>query len=189
MSTAARARGRRSAGAALVAGLALALACGGDARPVSAEGSGGVPPDSVEALVRAHARAWEEGDTALVRRIVHEEALLAYPRRRVDRETWIRELAAFAETHDSTRVRVHRVLVDGDRFAVEWTFATTELPAGVRIAVSDAILGQVRDGRIVLWKEYLDGRVPELQRKGLLPLEEGEEPFPWPRVPKETPGP
>ena len=48
--------------------------------------------------------------------------------------------------------------------------------------VSDAIIGRVHDGRIILWKEYLDGRVPVLQREGQLHLEEGHEPFPWPLV-------
>lgn len=141
----------------------------------------------VEALVRSHARAWETGDTALVRRIVHENALLAYPRRRVDRDTWIRELAGFARAQKHTRVYVHRTFVDGADFAVEWQFATTERATGVRTAVSDAIIGRVEDGRIVLWKEYLDGRVLEGQRAGTLPLDEGEEPFPWPRVDGEPP--
>jgi len=70
-----------------------------------------------------------------------------------------------------------------------WT-DTSQDPAGIcpgatgaRTAVGDAIIGAVRDGRIVLWKEYLDGRIFALQRDGTLPLDEGEEPFPWPRVP------
>lgn len=143
--------------------------------------------DAVEALVHAHARAWMTGDTALMRSIVHEDALFAYPRRRVDRDTWIRELAAFHEQNVETRVYVHRVLVDGEAFAVEWQFATTDRESGERTAVGDAIIGEVRDGRIVLWKEYLDGRVFALQRAGELPLDEGEEPFPWPRVPAPVP--
>ena len=143
--------------------------------------------DAVEALVHDHARAWMTGDTALVRGILHEEARLAYPRRRVDRETWIHELAAFHRQNVDTRIYVHRVVVDGDTFAVEWQFATTDRQSGERTAVGDAIIGEVRDGRIVLWKEYLDGRVFALQRAGELPLDEGEEPFPWPRVPTPVP--
>lgn len=139
--------------------------------------------DDVEALVHDHARAWMTGDTALLRRIVHEDALFAYPRRRVDSETWIEEMAAFHEQNVDTRVYVHRVIVEDSTFAVEWQFATTERESGERTAVGDAIIGAVRDGRIVLWKEYLDGRLFALQRSGELPLDEGKEPFPWPRVP------
>ncbi|MEX2465875.1 MAG: nuclear transport factor 2 family protein [Gemmatimonadota bacterium] len=167
--------------AILFVGLALALgACGNSERAVTDAFTG---RESVEALVHAHARAWMTGDTALARRIVHEDALFAYPRRRVDRETWIEELGAFHQQNEDTRVYVHRVLVEGAAFAVEWQFATTDRATGERTAVGDAIIGEVRDGRIVLWKEYLDGRLFALQRSGEVPLDEGHEPFPWPRVP------
>lgn len=167
-----------------VALLLVAVACGG---PESTGGSGSEsraePAQAVEQLVREHARAWMTGDTALVRSILHEDALLAYPRRRVDRDTWVAELAAFHERNMDTRVYVHRIIVDGETFAVEWQFATTDRETGERTAVGDAIIGEVRDGRISLWKEYLDGRVFALQRSGALPLDEGLEPFPWPETP------
>jgi ketosteroid isomerase-like protein len=134
----------------------------------------------VVALVRRHAMAWEDGDTSLVNRILHPEARLAYPGRRLGKAEWIEDLAEFSRKHVDTRVYIHTVVVDGDQFAVEWQFAATERESGTRTAVGDAIIGSVRDGRIVEWKEYLDGRVPELQRQGRLPLDEGLEPFPWP---------
>lgn len=143
--------------------------------------TGHVDPEVVESLVRRHALAWESGDTALLRQIVHPDARLAYPKRRVGRDGWIDDLTAFAESNEDTRIYVHEVIVDGPDFAVEWQFATTERASGTRTAVSDAIIGRVRDGRIVLWKEYLDGRVLELQREGRLGLDEGGEPYPWPR--------
>ena len=157
--------------------VAGALSCG------EAESFQGTGDAAVEALVRDHAQAWMTGDTALARRILHEDARFAYPRKRVDKETWISELAAFHRAAEDVRVYVHRVVVDGSEFAVEWQFASTDGTTGARTAVGDAIIGEVRDGRIVLWKEYLDGRVFALQRAGDLPLEEGLEPHPWPEVP------
>ncbi len=136
--------------------------------------------DSVERLVRQHAEAWETGDTALLRRIIHVDAVLAHPGLRTGRANWVRELDAFSRTHTDTRVYIHELIVEDDSFAVEWQFASTERESGKRTAVSDAIVGRVRDGQIILWKEYLDGRVPGLQRTGELRLEEGEAPFPWP---------
>ncbi len=158
---------------------------GGPGSEAGAEASGTAAPSTrfVEQLVRDHARAWMTGDTALVRSILHEDALLAYPRRRVDRDTWVAELAALHERNVDTRVYVHRIIVDGETFAVEWQFATTDRATGERTAVGDAIIGEVRDGRISLWKEYLDGRVFALQRSGALLLDEGLEPFPWPETP------
>ncbi len=148
-------------------------------------GRDAIDRSTVERLVRQHARAWETGDTALAGALVHERALLAYPRRRVDRATWLRELAQFSRTHLDTRIHVHEIVVDGVDFAVEWQFATTARDTGIRTAVSDAIIGRVEDGRIILWKEYLDPRVPRLQAEGLLPLDEGQTPFPWPKSPTD----
>ena len=48
------------------------------------------------------------------------------------------------------------------------------------VVVSDAIIAKVQDGKFIVWKEYLDGRVKLLQATGELFEEEGEEPFPWP---------
>ena len=173
---------RRRARIGVVTAIALlpTPACVGDGVDAARAGADDA---AVEALVRDHARAWMTGDTALARRILHEDARFAYPRRRVDRDTWISELAALHEASEDVRVYVHQVLVDGDAFAVEWQFASTDRATGVRTAVGDAIIGAVRDGRIVLWKEYLDGRVFALQRSGELPLDEGLEPHPWPEVP------
>lgn len=136
----------------------------------------------MEHLVRQHASAWETGDTTLLMEVLHETARLAYARHRVDRATWVQELSSFSQTHTDTRIYIHQITVDAQDFAVEWQFATTDLSSGARTAVSDAIIGRVQDGKIILWKEYLDGRVPVLQREGQLHLEEGKEPFPWPSV-------
>lgn len=143
------------------------------------------PTQVVEDLVRRHAVAWETGDTQVMREIIHDDALIARPGRRMGKGDWIRELEEFARKHTGTRVYVHRVIVDGSRFAVEWQFAATERASGLRTAVGDAIVGGVRDGRIVEWKEYLDGRVIRLQREGVLELDEGKEPFPWPSARRE----
>ena len=70
---------------------------------------------------------------------------------------------------------------DGNDVAVEWQFASTNKITGNRTAVSDAIIGRIQDGKIIVWKEYLDGRVSRMQAAGNLTLEEGEEPFPWPK--------
>ena len=162
--------------------LALGLLVAGVSCGPDRESRGQVERIALEHLVHQHAAAWETGDTVLLKEILHENARLAYPRRRVDRATWLQELDAFSQAHTDTRVYIHQITVDGQDFAVEWQFATTERSSGTRTAVSDAIIGRVQDGKIILWKEYLDGRVPELQREGRLELEEGAEPFPWPAV-------
>lgn len=135
----------------------------------------------VTALVEKHARAWETGDEKLLDEVLHEGAVFAYPGRRLTKEQTLEDLRFFRDNYISTKVYIHTVIVNGDDVAVEWQFATTKKETGKREVVSDAIIGKMKDGKFVVWKEYLDGRVKGLQAEGKLELEEGLEPFPWPK--------
>lgn len=84
---------------------------------------------------------------------------------------------------------MHWILVDGSRFAAEYQFATTSCKNGKRTVGSTAVIGEVRDGKIVLLKEYTDGRVTRMQEAGELPLDEGDEPYPWPKTHNRFPPP
>ncbi len=140
-----------------------------------------VSNDKAVKLVYDHAKAWETGDYELLVSILHEDVIFAYPGRRLDKKETIEDLIAFSSSFMDTNIYINRIIVDGDDLAVEWQFASTSIETGNRTAVSDAIIGKIKDGKIILWKEYLDGRVSRMQASGELPLEEGQEPFPWPR--------
>lgn len=135
----------------------------------------------VTALVEKHALAWETGDEKLLDEVLHEDAVFAYPGRRLTKAQTLEDLRFFRDNYISTKVYIHTVVVNGDDVAVEWQFATTKKETGKREVVSDAIIGKMKDGKFVVWKEYLDGRVKGLQAEGKLELEEGLEPFPWPK--------
>jgi ketosteroid isomerase-like protein len=135
---------------------------------------------AIERMVEDHARAWETGDEKLLSELLHEEVVFAYPGRRLNKEETLADLAYFRDNYSDTKVYINRVIVDGNHLAVEWQFATTKKETGKREVVSDAIIGEVKDGKFIVWKEYLDGRVKGLQAEGKLYLEEGEEPYPWP---------
>ncbi len=72
------------------------------------------------------------------------------------------------------------------RVAAELQFRATV--KGQRQVVNDVWIATVRAGKIVVIKEYLDGRVRHLQAQGVLSLEEGA-PFltPWPPALKPLP--
>lgn len=137
--------------------------------------------EKVRTMVMDHARAWETGNEELLASLLHEDVVFAYPGRRLSKEETLTDLRAFRAAYSDTRVYIHEIIIDGDKVAVEWQFATTKNETGKREVVSDAIIAEVKDGRFVIWKEYLDGRVKGLQAEGKLELEEGEEPFPWPK--------
>lgn len=137
--------------------------------------------DYARALVEKHATAWETGDEELLSSILAEDAVFAYPGRRLSKAETLADLRAFSAAYRDTKVYVNEVIVDGNNIAVEWQFATTKNETGKREVVSDAIIAEIKDGKFVVWKEYLDGRVKGLQAEGKLELEEGAEPFPWPK--------
>lgn len=135
----------------------------------------------VRAKVEQMVTAWETGDEALLDSLLHKDAVFAYPGRRLNKEQALEDLRFFRDAYVDTKVYLHTVIVDGDNVAVEWQFATTNKSTGKRQVVTDAIIAHIKDGRFDVWKEYLDGRVKELQAEGKLELEEGMEPFPWPK--------
>ena len=142
---------------------------------------GDMKESAITRMVRDHARAWETGDEKLLSSLLHEDVVFAYPGRRLTKAQTLVDLRHLRNANTATKVYIRKVIVDGDDVAVEWQFATTTKATGKREAVSDAIIARVKDGKFVVWKEYLDGRVRGMQADGRLALEEGEDPFPWPR--------
>jgi ketosteroid isomerase-like protein len=155
----------------------LLLGCGTLIASDLAEGS---YDKKVRNMVEDHARAWETGDETLLSKLLHDDVVFAYPGRRLNKEETLEDLRYFRDHYEDTKVYIHNIIVEGDMVAVEWQFATTKKETGAREVVSDAIIGELKDGRFIVWKEYLDGRVKGFQAEGKLYLEEGEEPFPWP---------
>lgn len=131
-------------------------------------------------LVNRHAKAWEKGDIELLDSILHKDIVFAYPGRRLNKQETLADIVDYNKSFKDTKIYINKIIVNGEDIAVEWQFASTNIKTGNRTAVSDAIIGKIKDGKIIVWKEYLDGRVSKMQAAGNLSLEEGEEPFPWP---------
>jgi ketosteroid isomerase-like protein len=162
----------------------LLSACAGS---VVRDGSGAMTVATVEQLVRNSLHAWETGDEQLLLSTVDPDLRFAFPGTRTDAAGALRVFRYWQQHYRDTRVYIHWILVDGERFAAEYQFATTEKASGTRTAAGTVAIGSVRNGRIVSLKEYVDGRVSRLQAAGELPLEEGQEPFPWPNSDRQWP--
>lgn len=138
--------------------------------------------NNIESLVRNSLMSWETGDEAMFVSTAHSDFLFAFPGERTDVKGALNVFRYWQENYDDIKVYIHWVLVDGNRFASEYQFASTNKSNGRRTAMGTVAIGEVKDGKIILLKEYTDGRGSRLQEAGELPLEEGEEPFPWPRT-------
>lgn len=134
-------------------------------------------------LIERQARSWETGDEAMFTVTLHADAVFAYPGKRLDVSGSLKIFREWKRDFRDTKLHVRRVVIDGAQFAVEYTFATTNVATGKRTAAGTVAIGEVRDGKIFVWKEYLDGRVSRQQATGELPVDEHAEPFPWPDTP------
>jgi ketosteroid isomerase-like protein len=143
--------------------------------------------EAVRTLVENSLRAWEIGSEELLLSTVHPDLEFAFPSTRTDAAGALRVFRYWNQHFENTKVYIHWILVDGNQFAAEYQFATTEKATGQRTAAGTVAIGQVRDGRIILLKEYVDGRVSRMQNAGELPLGEGEEPYPWPETDRKMP--
>jgi uncharacterized protein (TIGR02246 family) len=141
------------------------------------------PRAAVLALIERQARSWETGDEAAFLATLHDDVVFAYPGKRLGRDGVLATFRAWRRDFRDTKLHVHRVVIDGAYFAVEYMFATTNVATGKRTAAGTVATGEVRDGKLRVWKEYLDGRVSRAQAQGELPADEAAEPFPWPDTP------
>jgi len=140
--------------------------------------------DDVVSLVERQARSWETGDEKEFLDTLHPDAVFAYPGKRLAREDALKTFRDWKRDFVDTKLRVHRLIIDGRHFSVEYMFASTNRSTGKRMAAGTVALGDVKEGKLSVWKEYLDGRVSRGQAKEELPVDEMAEPYPWPDTPE-----
>jgi ketosteroid isomerase-like protein len=134
-------------------------------------------------LIERQARSWETGDDAMFTTTLHAEVVFAYPGKRLNGAGALKIFRDWKRDFSDTKLHVRRVVIDGAQFAIEYMFAATNVATGKRMASGTVAIGEVRDGKLWVWKEYLDGRVSRQQAAGELPVDEHTEPFPWPDTP------
>jgi uncharacterized protein (TIGR02246 family) len=113
--------------------------------------------DEAKALVERQARAWEAADLDAIGADFAEDGVLISPGGRWQGAAALRAAAeGFFAVAGDVRVVVTRVMVMGDEGAAEWTWSETRIATGTRHSAEDAVIFQMRDGKIVYWREYFD---------------------------------
>jgi ketosteroid isomerase-like protein len=158
--------------AALWAFIAFAL--------LSVDGNAAEARDDARAVVQSLLTCWQSNDYATFASLLHDDVRFAYPGGRLDKSQL---LALFRSYHQEKRdIRVYfwdHFFLSGERFFTAYQFAATDVKSGKRQAVGTGVAGEIKDGKIVLLKEYYDNEVAWHQYEGTLPLDEGTV-MPWP---------
>lgn len=80
------------------------------------------------------------------------------------------------------RIFNRKYVYDGSWFAVEWFYRATHVEDGFQQWEATLGIGRIKEGKMVLWTEYFDDNVGNLQRVGLMPFYEPDEAImPWPK--------
>jgi ketosteroid isomerase-like protein len=140
--------------------------------------------DQVVDTVVKFAKSWETGDLAQFVSTLDDHLLWANPGGTLDKQGAIAFFKQWKAEWKDTRIYPTQFIVEGNRVLAEYQFCATNLATGKREAEGTAAIGEVRDGKLVVWKEYYDHTVGALQAEGKIPVDEGAASFPFPRAAK-----
>ena len=159
--------------AALLAAMTASAALAGDSSR-----------DQVVATVTVFAKSWETGDLARFESTLDDHLLWAHPGGTLDKAGAIAFFKKWKTEWKDTRIYPTQFIVEGNRVLAEYQFCATNIATGKREAEGTAAIGEIKDGKLVLWKEYYDHTVGALQAEGVIPVDEGAASFPYPRAAK-----
>jgi uncharacterized protein (TIGR02246 family) len=108
-------------------------------------------------LVARQAAAWQRADLDAIETEFTPDAHFISPGGRWQGPRAIRGAAqAFFAGVSEVQITITRVLMDGDQGAAEWTWREKRLSTGDWHSAEDAIIFEVRGGKICYWREYFD---------------------------------
>jgi ketosteroid isomerase-like protein len=136
---------------------------------------------ATRATLHSFLKCWETGDRATFAGLLHANLVFAYPGGRFNREALLRVFDDYQKQKRDIRIYLGDMFVsDGVKHILNYQFAATDRASGKRFAVGTGVICQFTDGKISAFREYWDTGVPEQQKAGELPLDEGAPVTPWP---------
>jgi uncharacterized protein (TIGR02246 family) len=113
--------------------------------------------DEVHRLLLRRIRAWQDEDLDAIMADYADDIVHVSPygtgagvaAMRAANTRYLAEYTGF-------EVQIHRLVVEGDQGALEWTWTETRRSDGLRRSADDAIVFVLRDGKIAYWREYFD---------------------------------
>ena len=125
-------------------------------------------------------KCWETGDRVTFAAMLHPDLVFGYPGGRFNRESLLQTFDRYQKQKKDIRIYFgDKFVSDGSKHILNYQFAATDRSTGKRFAVGTAIICQMTDGKFIAFREYWDTGVPEQQKAGELPLDEGQV-SPWP---------
>jgi ketosteroid isomerase-like protein len=114
--------------------------------------------DSARQLVERQARAWEKQDFTLAAADWLPTAVLSSPEGNTPAPEMAVSMRDYFKDFTDLHVTLKNLIVspDGNKLALEWDWAITRKRDGKRGISHDAIMVDLKDGKIASWREYYD---------------------------------
>jgi uncharacterized protein (TIGR02246 family) len=113
--------------------------------------------EQAQALVERQARAWEQADTEAAVADFAPDGVFISPGGRWQGHDEIRAaMQGFYEHATDVSVKITRVLINGNQGAAEWVWSEIRYAGGSRHTAEDAVIFELRNGKIIYWREYFD---------------------------------
>lgn len=115
------------------------------------------PQQEIRSLIEQARNAWITRDADALTQLFTPNGELIVPGQRWQGQARIQEeISKFAQQYTEVSITIKRVIVDGNQAAVEWHYEDTEKATGKRNKADDAIVIEIKEGRISYWREYFD---------------------------------
>lgn len=140
------------------------------------------PPtrDEVIAIVNQFIQAWEKGDLNAYMTITDDHFVSSNPGGIYDKKAAVADFKSWTATQKDVKFYTPFYIVEGDWVLAEYQFCSTDRKTGVRKAEGTASIGRVKNGKLLVWKEYYDPGIGDLQANGTIPTIDHEPSFPYP---------
>ena len=118
----------------------------------------GIAQQTARPLVERQARAWEKQDFTLAASDWLPTAVLMSPEGNTPAPQMAASMKDYFKDFSDLHVTIKNVFAspDGRKVAIEWDWAITRKKDGKRGISHDAIIVDLRDGKIASWREYYD---------------------------------
>ena len=140
-----------------VSGISIAIAIYTLFVPSTVARSLSMNQSEITAMVERQAMAWESQDARAIANDFAADAVFIAAGLRFEGQQQIQQAARdyFQQFH-RTSVKIKRIVIDGNEGAVEWDWRDRERNTNREGFAEDAIVFELKNGKIVYWREYIE---------------------------------
>jgi uncharacterized protein (TIGR02246 family) len=118
-------------------------------------------PEEIRALIETAKAAWIAQDANAIAQLFTVDGEIILPGQKWQGKSKIKaEITNFSQQYGEVKIDIHRILIQNNQAAVEWSYADTETATGRRNQADDVIMIDFQDGLISRWREYFDTKTP-----------------------------